>query len=282
MSAASLATSVAVSTEIPTSASWRATASLTPSPRNPTVAPSARCALMTRDFCAGVTRAKIVVCGRAAASAASSSRSSWAPVRVPRDLAGRDRQTLWRDAVVVAGDHLDLDLEPPQPRERVGCVGLRGVLEAQKTGEGEAVLVVGRQACLALGGPDGYGDNAAALRELCIEHRLSLLWNVPAAREDYLGRALDDYRARSVGVLDQNGGDAAFVVEWPGREPPGASEVDRARGGRLPERLIERRAAHDVAVADDCVVAQQAQAEGLGRCIAGGVEGGSEADRGPR
>ena len=33
----------------------------------------ARCALMTRDFCSGVTRAKIVVCGSAAASASSSS-----------------------------------------------------------------------------------------------------------------------------------------------------------------------------------------------------------------
>ena len=62
MSAASLATSVAVSTEIPTSASCSATASFTPSPRKPTVRAELRAAaLMIRDFCSGVTRAKIVV-----------------------------------------------------------------------------------------------------------------------------------------------------------------------------------------------------------------------------
>src|SRR6266536_3268523 len=89
-SAASLATSVAVSTEMPTSASWRAIASLTPSPRKPTSAPSVRCARMMRDFCSGVTRAKSVVCGRAAASSASLIASSSLPASVRR-LTGRRR-----------------------------------------------------------------------------------------------------------------------------------------------------------------------------------------------
>src|SRR6266540_1411623 len=93
-SAASLATSVAVSTEMPTSASWRAIASLTPSPRKPTSAPSVRCARMMRDFCSGVTRAKIVVCGRAAASSASLIASSSLPASVPSDCIPRSEQTV--------------------------------------------------------------------------------------------------------------------------------------------------------------------------------------------
>ena len=92
-SAASLATSVAVSTEMPTSASWRAIASLTPSPRKPTSAPSARCARMMRDFCSGVTRAKIVVRGNASASSASLIASISEPVNVPSDCMPRSAQT---------------------------------------------------------------------------------------------------------------------------------------------------------------------------------------------
>ena len=49
-SAASLATSVPESTEIPTSAWCSATASLTPSPRNATSFPVRRATLMIRDF----------------------------------------------------------------------------------------------------------------------------------------------------------------------------------------------------------------------------------------
>ena len=61
MSAHSLATSTAVSTEIPTSAERRAAASLMPSPKNPTVLPSAFRAEITRAFCNGVTLTKRVV-----------------------------------------------------------------------------------------------------------------------------------------------------------------------------------------------------------------------------
>ena len=111
MSAASLATSVAVWTEIPTSASCSATASLTPSPRKPTVEPRARWALISRDFCSGVTRAKIVV-----------SRQRGRELRVvepielgagerPLDGQADVRADLLRDAVVVAGDDLHLHVE---------------------------------------------------------------------------------------------------------------------------------------------------------------------------
>lgn len=92
-SAASLATSVAVSTEMPTSASCRAIASLMPSPRKPISPPSARWARMMRDFCSGVTRAKIVVCGSASASSSSLSASSSVPVSVPSDSMPRSAQT---------------------------------------------------------------------------------------------------------------------------------------------------------------------------------------------
>ena len=53
MSAASLATSVPVSTEIPTSAWCSATASFTPSPMNATSAPRTRCTRTIRDFVSG-------------------------------------------------------------------------------------------------------------------------------------------------------------------------------------------------------------------------------------
>ena len=80
MSAASLATSAAESTEIPTSAACSATASLTPSPRNATSTPDRRAILMMRDFCSGLTRANTVVCSMAEASVSSSRvSSSWPP-----------------------------------------------------------------------------------------------------------------------------------------------------------------------------------------------------------
>ena len=65
MSAASLATSAAESTEMPTSAACKATASFMPG--NAMSAPRRRATLMMRDFWSGLTRAKTVVSGMAAA-----------------------------------------------------------------------------------------------------------------------------------------------------------------------------------------------------------------------
>ncbi len=84
MSAASLATSVADSTEMPTSAACRATASFTPSPMNATSTPVRRATLMMRAFWSGLTRAKTVVSGMAPARASSSRSSISVPVRTPR------------------------------------------------------------------------------------------------------------------------------------------------------------------------------------------------------
>ena len=58
ISAASLATSAAVSTEIPTSAAWRADASLIPSPMYPTTFPAFLNAIIIRSFWLGSISAK--------------------------------------------------------------------------------------------------------------------------------------------------------------------------------------------------------------------------------
>jgi hypothetical protein len=53
-----------------------------------------------------VTRAEVVVGDSAAASVASSSRSSWAPVKGAADLQAELGGDLGRDAVVFADDRL--------------------------------------------------------------------------------------------------------------------------------------------------------------------------------
>src|SRR6478672_5844785 len=92
-SAASFATSAAVSTEMPTSAACRASASLTPSPRKPTDRPVRRSETIRRAFCSGEIRAKIVWFCAAASNAASSSTSISAPVIVPLDIKPKSAQT---------------------------------------------------------------------------------------------------------------------------------------------------------------------------------------------
>ena len=79
MSADSLAMSVAVSTEMPTSASCSAGASLMPSPRKPTVWPSRCSERTTRAFCSGDILANTVTRVTSASSAASSSSSMSRP-----------------------------------------------------------------------------------------------------------------------------------------------------------------------------------------------------------
>ena len=93
-SAASLATSVAESTEIPTSAACSARASLTPSPRNATLRPVRRWTRTMRALCSGLTRAKTVVVGIAAASWSSSRASRSVPVSAPPWSSPSSRQTL--------------------------------------------------------------------------------------------------------------------------------------------------------------------------------------------
>ncbi len=93
-SAASLATSEPESTEIPTSAWCRATASLTPSPMNATSRPVLRATLMMRDFCSGPIRANTVVVAIAASSPSSSRVSTSPPDRVPVQSSPMSAHTL--------------------------------------------------------------------------------------------------------------------------------------------------------------------------------------------
>lgn len=57
---ASFATSIAVSTEIPISASFKAEISFMPSPKNPTTCPLSFIHLTILDFCSGVSSANIL------------------------------------------------------------------------------------------------------------------------------------------------------------------------------------------------------------------------------
>ena len=92
-SAASLATSAAVSTEIPTSAACSASASLTPSPKKATDRPVRRNETISRAFCSGEIRAKMVLPRAASSNLASSRASTSAPVIVPLDGNPKSAQT---------------------------------------------------------------------------------------------------------------------------------------------------------------------------------------------
>ena len=81
-SAASRATAVPLPMATPTSACWRAGASLTPSPVTATVRPIERAARTSRSFCSGVARATTWRSAIDARSVASSIVSSSGPVRI--------------------------------------------------------------------------------------------------------------------------------------------------------------------------------------------------------
>lgn len=81
MSAASLATSTAVLTEMPTSAECRAEASLIPSPKNPTTCPARLRARTIRSFWWGSTSAKTSDAAARTCSAASVMVRMSRPVR---------------------------------------------------------------------------------------------------------------------------------------------------------------------------------------------------------
>ena len=142
MSAASLATSVAESTEMPTSAWCSASASLTPSPRNATAEPASRWARRMRAFCSGLTLAKIVARSTAAVICVSSRRvevgaGERAARAEPQGAADR-----LGDERVVAGDDLHGDAELGESRDRAGGGWLGLIEEHEIAGEGQVVLVV--------------------------------------------------------------------------------------------------------------------------------------------
>ncbi|OQC07795.1 MAG: hypothetical protein BWX79_01810 [Alphaproteobacteria bacterium ADurb.Bin100] len=98
MSAASLAMSTAVSTEMPMSATCSAAASLMPSPRYPTTWPLPLSRRTMRSLCAGVSLANTVVVSATAASRASSSAS----MSEPSSTLPGARPTSWQILAVTA------------------------------------------------------------------------------------------------------------------------------------------------------------------------------------
>ena len=146
---------------------------------------------MMRDFCSGVTRAKMVVFGSSATRAASSS--------LPSSLSGDHRAgveadlaaDVCRDLTVVAGDDLDGDLEPCEPRERFLDVGFDGIGEAEESLQGEVVLVVFAE-MVACERTARDRDYPSTRREEAVEDRLCLGGHGCAAGEDTFWGALGD------------------------------------------------------------------------------------------
>ena len=141
-SAASLATSVAESTEMPTSAACRARASLTPSPRNATSPPVRRCTRTMRALCSGLTRANTRGRRRSAPASASSSAASMSRAG-QRRAGGRPRsaQTFAATAGLSPVTTLTVMPRPASRSSAARGVGLGRVQEHQQAAEPQVVLV---------------------------------------------------------------------------------------------------------------------------------------------
>ena len=234
--AASLATSAAESTEIPTSAWWSAIASLTPSPRKATSEPRLRWARMMRNFCSGVTRAKMVVFGSSAMSAASSSCSSSCPVTTVPGSRPTSRQRHAATCPLSPVTILTVTSSRSEPIERVLDVGFERVGEAEESLEGEVVLVIPAEvvACERTArdrhDPRTRGEEA-------VEGRLRLGGHGRAAGEDGFRCPLGDHQPSSRRVGEDRG-QLPLVVEGQTveRRRRGVA-VDLLRGG--PECAVE-------------------------------------------
>ena len=219
--AASLATSAAESTEMPTSAWWSAIASLTPSPRKATSEPRLRWARMIRDFCSGVTRAKIVVFGSSATSAASSSFSSSCPVTTVPGSRPTSRQ---RCAATWPLSPVTILTVIPRRASRASeslTSGLTGSVKQRKPVEREVALVVfaevvGRERAAC------DRDDSRTRGEEAVEGRLRLGGDGRAAGEDGFRRALGDQQP-ALRCVDEDGGQLSLVVE--------GQAVERRRDG---------------------------------------------------
>ena len=232
MSAASLATSVAESTEIPTSAWCSASASLTPSPRNATAEPASRWARRMRAFCSGLTLAKIVasvdgggdlrVVERVEVGAGE--RAARAEPQGAADRLGDER--------VVAGDDLDGDAELGESCDRVGGRWLRLIEEHEEAGEGQVVLVVDADRGQLGSDAAGDGHDTLAGGELAGEHTARVVGDVDAAVQDPFGGSLGDDEALPVAV-GQHRHTAAVMIEGDGGDP-----VELTGRDCLPRRVL--------------------------------------------
>ena len=278
MSAASLATSAADSTEIPTSAAWIATASFTPSPRNATSRPTARCARIKRAFCSGLDAGEDRRLDDPGPERIVVERRDVGPGHGPADLEAQIPAHLLGDDDVVAGDDLDRDPEPGQSLEGLRGVELRLVQEDQVAEEGQVVLV-GRAHRRGGGvGTGGDRHDAPTGRELGGERSLRRVRDRLAGREDGFGCSLRDHDPTEGRVVDEHRRHAPVVVERHDREPAHVGQRDRGRVGCLPECDVEGVAADRLPVLDGRFVADQSEAEHLRGGITGQVHGAHEAD----
>ena len=148
-SAASLATSVALSTEMPMSAACSARASLTPSPMNPTAPPLSRSSRMIRAFCSGRHAGEDarLPCGGGqlrighGLHGGAAERPAGEHAEFVTDLFG--------DPGVVAGGDLDRDAERLELVKGGPCIGFGPVQEDEEPGK-DQILLVG-----AASGPPG-------------------------------------------------------------------------------------------------------------------------------
>ena len=90
----------------------------------------------------------------------------------PFDLETDVMADLLSDAIVVAGDDLYRDVQPLEAGECVARIVLGTIDERQKSGQGQVVLVIGRQRRTAVGSARCDGDHSRAGGELCVQHRL--------------------------------------------------------------------------------------------------------------
>ena len=225
MSAASLATSTAVATEMPTSAVWSEGASLMPSPRKPTTwlrlfsARMIRVLLRGRDAgedgrLLGHRRERAV--GHALDLVATDDAGT-----VEADLTADVRG----DKLVVAGEDLHHDAVAAEGAERLGDAFQRGIEEGHEAGEHELTLVAGRVHGLERHRRVGDGQDPGSLSAQLAVRRLAarphrLIERGPAT-VDLVGRAAGDDALRgplrdqqaSAAVLDDDGEAAALEVE---------------------------------------------------------------------
>ena len=264
MSAASLATSAAESTEMPTSAACKATASLTPSPRNAMSAPRRRATLMMRDFWSGLTRAKMVVSGMAAARASSLRCWSSDPVMTCRTSRSRSRHTL---AATIPLSPVMILTSMPR------CWSL--AIDAPASGFGRSTKVKNPTSCrsrssagtarMASRGPSrGDCDDPGAVAEEAVERVVGEGRWIDAAGQDRLGSPLGEQQGVALGGAHERGDDLALVVEWDESEPLVRGWALRPPGEhaglrRRPQRRVERIASHRTAGGDGRLVGEQAE-----------------------
>ena len=276
-SAASLATSVPESTEMPTSAACRARASLTPSPRNATPPPVRRWTRTMRALSSGLTRANTVVSVIAAASASSSRASRSVPVSAAPSPSPRSWQTF--TATAGLSPVTTLTAMPRRASRRsdsaASCFG--GSRNTRKPAR-----------CRSRSSSTDSGCSSA--RRAWPRRRRGCPQRTRPAAHRRAASGTSRHRCKTVSGApfvtsvswprwsrSENRDHQPFMVERQHREPGvvGQRRSARHRGGRVPQGLVQRVPADAPPVRCGVFGAQQAPPQHVGR--GDGVLGGDGA-----